>query len=83
MHTRLVAGMIAAFALSTAVVSAEQQWPFFEVSPKEVATAEELANQLAGLSRRVDPNEAKPGGMRLRHRGAAKAGVSAVWHANF
>ena len=27
--------------------------------PKDVAKAEELANQLAGLSRRVDPNEAK------------------------
>ena len=27
--------------------------------PKDVAKAEELANQIAGLSRKVDPNEAK------------------------
>ena len=58
MHTRLVAGIIAAFAVSSAVVSAEQQRPNFEVPGKDVAKAEELANQLAALSRRVDPNEA-------------------------
>jgi hypothetical protein len=58
MHTRLVAGIIVAFAVSSAVVSAEQQWQHFEVPPKDVAKAEELANQLASLSRRVDPNEA-------------------------
>jgi len=57
MHTRLVAGMIVAFALSSSVLSAEQQRPDFEVPPKDLAKAEELANQLARLSRRVDPNE--------------------------
>src|SRR4030095_155279 len=59
MHTRLVVGMIAAFAVSTAVVSAEQERPHFEVPRKDLARAEELANQLAGLSRRVDSHEAK------------------------
>jgi hypothetical protein len=58
MHTRLVAGIIAAFALSTAVVGAERQRLNFEVSPKDSAKAEELANQLAALSRSVDPKEA-------------------------
>jgi len=58
MHTRLATGIIAAFALSTAVVGAEQQRFNFEVSPKDSAKAEELANQLAALSRRVDPKEA-------------------------
>jgi hypothetical protein len=58
MHTRLVAGIIVALAVSSAVVSAEQQRPDFEVPAKDVAKAEELANQLASLSRRVDPNEA-------------------------
>jgi len=51
--------MIAAFALFSAVVSAEQQQQHFEVPAKDSAKADELANQLAGLSRRVDPNEAK------------------------
>src|SRR5919198_2369222 len=59
MHTRLLAGMIAVFALSMAVVSAESQRPHFEVPAKESGKAEELAHQLAKLSRRVDPNEAK------------------------
>src|SRR5436190_3586333 len=58
MHTRLVAGIIAAVAVSSAVLSAEQQRQRFEVPPKDFAKAEELANQLASLSRRVDPNEA-------------------------
>ena len=51
--------MIAVFAVSSAVVSAEQQGPHFQVPTKESANAEELANQLARLSRRVDSNEAK------------------------
>src|SRR5215469_7600998 len=55
MHTRLIAGMIAAFAL----FSAEERPQHFEVPAKEVPKAEELAKQLAALSRRVDPNEAK------------------------
>src|SRR5437016_3272807 len=59
MHTRLVAGLIAAFAVSNLVVTAEQQRPHFEVPAKDSAKAEELANQLASLSQRVDPNEAK------------------------
>ena len=59
MHTRLIAGMIAALALFSAVVSAEQPQHHFEVPAKDSAKAEELANQLAKLSRRVDPNEAK------------------------
>ena len=84
MHTRLVAGIIAAFAVSSAVVSAEQQRQHFEVPPKEVAKAEELANQLASSfaqsgSKRSDAR----GTMRLFHGGPAKAGVSDVWHANF
>lgn len=56
---RLVAGMIAAFALFSAVCSAEQQQHHFQVPAKDSAKAEELGNQLARLSRRVDPNEAK------------------------
>ena len=58
MHTRLVAGIIVALAVSSPVLSAEQQWQHFEGPPKDFAKAEELANQLASLSRRVDPNEA-------------------------
>ncbi len=58
MHARFVAGIIAALAISSAVFCAEQQWQHFEVPGKDVAKAEELANQLASLSRRVDPNEA-------------------------
>src|SRR5215475_9546838 len=59
MHMRLLARMIAVFVLFRAVVSADQQQQHFEVPAKDVAKAEELGNQLAGLSRRVDPNEAK------------------------
>ena len=59
MHTRLVAGVIAVFAISNVVVSAEQERPHFEVPAKDSAKAEQLADQLARLSRRVDPNEAK------------------------
>src|SRR5213080_4291851 len=58
MHARFVAGIIAALAISSAVFGADQQWQHFEVPGKDVAKAEELANQLASLSRRVDPNEA-------------------------
>jgi hypothetical protein len=59
MHTRLTVGTIAAFAVSTIVVAAEQQRPHFEVPSKDFHKAEELANQFAALSRSVDPNEAK------------------------
>jgi hypothetical protein len=47
------------FAVSSAVVASEQQRPYFEVPAKDSAKAEELAKQIAALSRRVDPNEAK------------------------
>src|SRR5262245_18182283 len=59
MHTRLLAGMIATFAVSISVVSAEQQREHFEVPTRDVAKAEELTSHLAALSRGVDPNEAK------------------------
>src|ERR1051325_12289 len=59
MDTRFVAGLIAAFALFSGDIVAEQQPQHFEVPAKEVARAEELANQLAKLSHRVDPKEAK------------------------
>jgi len=59
MHTRIVAGVITAFAVSTVAVGAEQQRQRFEVPAKEVAKAEELSSQLSRLSRRVDPKEAK------------------------
>lgn len=59
MHTKIVACIVAAFAVSGPVVRAEQHGQHFEVPPKDSAKAEELANQLARLSRRVDPNEAK------------------------
>jgi hypothetical protein len=59
MDTKFVAGIIAAFAVSTAVVAAGQQRLDFDVPAKDSAKADELANHLAKLSRRVDPNEAK------------------------
>ena len=59
MHMRLVTGIIAAFAVSSALANAEQDGQHFEVPAKDSAKAEELANQLARLSRRVDPNEAR------------------------
>src|SRR5690348_13795677 len=59
MHMKLVAGITAAFAVASAGLSAEQQRQQLEVPPNDFAKAEELANQLAKLSRRVDPNEAK------------------------
>jgi hypothetical protein len=59
MHTTIVGCMIALFTISSAAVNAEEQRPAFEVPAKDFAKAEELANQLARLSSRVDPNEAK------------------------
>jgi hypothetical protein len=58
MHTRLIAGLIVTFAISTAADGAERLPPHFEVPAKDSAKAEQLAKQLAALSRRVDPNEA-------------------------
>jgi hypothetical protein len=54
-----VAGVIAIFAFSTGVLAGEQQGAQFEVPKKDSANAEALATQLAALSRRVDPNDAK------------------------
>jgi hypothetical protein len=59
MHKRVLAGVIAGFAVSSALIGAERQQQHFELAAKEFAKAEELANQLAWLSRRVNPNEAK------------------------
>src|SRR5436309_9384397 len=50
---------IAVFALWNGAVSAEQQHAPFEVPKKDSAKAEELAKQLAALSRTVDSDEAK------------------------
>src|SRR2546430_643316 len=59
MHMRVIAGTIAAFAVSTMVVATEQHGPHFDVPKQDSAKAEELAKQLAALSARVDRNEAK------------------------
>ena len=59
MDTRIVARILAAAAISTRVVAAEQQPARFDVPAKDSAKAEELAKQLAALSSRVDPSEAK------------------------
>jgi len=50
---------MAMLAVSSAFVSAEEQRQHFEVPAKDTTKAEELANHLAALSRRVDPNEAR------------------------
>ena len=47
MHTRFVAGIITAFAFSSELVRAEQPRQHFEVAAKDVAKAEELANDLS------------------------------------
>jgi hypothetical protein len=59
-----VASLIAAFALfGTGFASAAQQTQMpstaFQVPRSDLHNAEALANELAGLSARVDPNEAK------------------------
>src|SRR4030095_889589 len=59
MHTRIIAGLLAAVAISTTVVDAEQRRAQFDVPAKDFAKAQELSKQLAALSPRVDPNEAK------------------------
>jgi hypothetical protein len=59
MDTRIIARILAVAAISTTVVAAEQQPARFDVPAKDSAKAEELAKQLAALSPRVDPNEAK------------------------
>jgi hypothetical protein len=59
MDIRIIARILAAAAISTTVVAAEQQPARFDVPAKDSSKAEELAKQLAALSPRVDPNEAK------------------------
>ena len=84
MHTRLVAGMIAAFAVSSAVVSAEQQRQHFEVPPKEFCQGRRTGEPVRGtLTQRGSKRSETPGRMRLCYGGAAKAGVSDVWYADF
>jgi hypothetical protein len=59
MRTRIIAGFLAAVAISTSVVAAEQRRAQFDVPARDFARAEELSKQLATLSPRVDPSEAK------------------------
>ena len=59
MRTRIIAGFLAAVAISTSVVAAEQRRAQFDVPARDFARAEELSKQVATLSPRVDPNEAK------------------------
>ena len=59
MRTRIIAGILAAVAISTSVIAAEQRRAQFDVPARDFARAEELSKQVATLSPRVDPNEAK------------------------
>src|SRR5438046_2299302 len=59
MRTKIIAGFLAAVAISTSVVAAEQRRAQFDVPARDFARAEELSKQVATLSPRVDPNEAK------------------------
>ena len=59
MDTRIVARILAAVAISITAVAAEPQPARFDVPVRDSAKAEELAKQLAALSSRVDPSEAK------------------------
>src|SRR5438874_11015317 len=59
MDTRNVARLLAAVAISITAVAAESQPARFDVPVRDSAKAEELAKQVATLSPRVDPNEAK------------------------
>jgi hypothetical protein len=59
MHTRVVAGLVAAVFICSTLVAAEQQTPDFEVPPKDSGNTVALATKIAALSRKVDPNEAK------------------------
>jgi hypothetical protein len=59
MHTRIVTAVIATYAVSTGPLTAEQPQRRFNVPPEDSVKAEELANHVAALSRRVDPKEAK------------------------
>jgi hypothetical protein len=59
MHTRIIAGILATVAISTSVIAAEQRRTHFDVPTRDFAKAQELSKQLAALSPRVDPSEAK------------------------
>src|SRR5947208_16448484 len=59
MRTRIIAGILAALAISTSVISAEQRRAQFDVPARDFAKAQELSKQFAALSPRVDRNEAK------------------------
>jgi hypothetical protein len=59
MNTKALVSLVAALAVSGAFSRAEQQAMRFEVPVEDAAKGEELALQLARLSRRVDPDEAK------------------------
>jgi len=59
MHTRIIAGILATVAISTSAIAAEQRGTHFDVPTRDFAKAQELSKQLAALSPRVDPSEAK------------------------
>src|SRR5881628_1232092 len=59
MHTRIIAGILAAVAISTSVIAAEQRQAQFDVPARVFAKAQELSKQFAALSPRVDKSEAK------------------------
>src|SRR5436305_14106029 len=59
MRTRIIASILAALAISTSVISAEQRRAQFDVPARDFAKAQELSKQFAALSPRVDPSEAK------------------------
>jgi hypothetical protein len=59
METRIVARILAAAAISTTVVAAEQHLAQFDVPVRDSAKAQEFTKQLAALSPRVDSREAK------------------------
>ena len=59
MDIRIIVRILAAVAISTTLVAAEQQPARFDVPVKDSAKADELTKQLAALSPRVDPSEAK------------------------
>jgi hypothetical protein len=59
MRTRIIAWILAALAISTSVISAEQRRAQFDVPARDFAKAQELSKQFAALSPGVDPSEAK------------------------
>jgi len=59
MRTRIIAGILAALAISTSVIAAEQRRAQFDVPARDFAKAQKLSKQFAALSPRVDPSEAK------------------------